>query len=191
MPVKKKNNKSLGSEVAAFSLYNEDYEEAMRKFKEELEAKRTANQKIFKEYEKKYNKVLDDNYKRLVVGFLDSLGLNLYVPLKEAMSNPENVEALNVKKDFSVLLEKNNEFIEKVLEFIVSDELVRTAIDEYVDSLKAATGNNVAEQESAGNEAKNNVSEIGDDIDVEASEDKKEDVESNKDSDDEFGVSLM
>lgn len=191
MPVKKKNNKSLGSEVAAFSLYNEDYEEAMRKFKEELEAKRTANQKIFKEYEKKYNKVLDDNYKRLVVGFLDSLGLNLYVPLKEAMSNPENVEALNVKKDFSVLLEKNNEFIEKVLGFIVSDELVRTAIDEYVDSLKAVTGNNVAEQESAGNEAENDVSEIGDDIDVEESEDKKEDAESNKDLDDEFGVSLM
>ena len=191
MPVKKKNNKSLGSEVAAFSLYNEDYEEAMRKFKEELEAKRTANQKIFKEYEKKYNEVLDDNYKRLVVGFLDSLGLNLYVPLKEAMSNPENVEALNVKKDFSVLLEKNNEFIEKVLGFIASDELVRTAINEYVDSLKAATGNNVVEQESAGNKAENDVSEIGDDIDVEESEDKKEDVESNKDSDDEFGVSLM
>lgn len=191
MPVKKKNNKSLGSEVAAFSLYNEDYEEAMRKFKEELEAKRTANQKIFKEYEKKYNKVLDDNYKRLVVGFLDSLGLNLYVPLKEAMSNPENVEALNVKKDFSVLLEKNNEFIEKVLGFIASDELVRTAIDEYVDSLKVATGNNVVEQESAGNKAENDVSEIGDDIDVEESEDKKEDAESNKDLDDEFGVSLM
>ncbi len=191
MPVKKKNNKSLGSEVAAFSLYNEDYEEAMRKFKEELEAKRTANQKIFKEYEKKYNKVLDDNYKRLVVGFLDSLSLNLYVPLKEAMSNPENVEALNAKKDFNVLLEKNNEFIEKVLEFIVSDELVRTAIDEYVDSLKSEMGNNVAEQESAGNKADYNASEIGDDINVEESEDKKEDVESNKDSDDEFGVSLM
>lgn len=152
MAVKKKTGKLLGNEVAAFSLYNEDYEEALRKAKEEFEAKRAANQKVFKEYEKEYNKTLDENYKKLAVDFLDSLNLNTFSPLKDLMRNEENVKALNEKKDFNVLLEKDNELILKVLEFIAKDELIRTTIAEFVeglDSKKEAEAAEVQPKEEA------------------------------------------
>lgn len=190
MAVKKKNSKSFGSEVAAFSLYNEDYEEAMRKAKEEFEAKRAESQKIFNEYEKKYNKILDENYKRIAVEFLNSLGFALFPPLKEALCKSENVEALNAKKDFSVLVEKDNEIIDKVLKFIASDELVRTAIDEYVAGLKG----DVAETETVVATDKNFVESGSDVADNESAKNLEAGIgnaESEQKPDDEFDASLM
>lgn len=138
MVSKKKSGKSLlGVEVAELSRFNEDFEEAMREFKEQLEAKRLERQKAFKEYEKQYQKAKDENYRTLGVEFLKSLGLDNFGSLKELMSDEENQKALNAKKDFAILFEKNNNFIRKVFSFIANDELVRTALDEFIEEQKA------------------------------------------------------
>ena len=109
----------------------------MREFKEQLEAKRLERQKAFKEYEKQYQKAKDENYRILGVEFLKSLGLDNFGSLKELMSDKENQKALNAKKDFAILFEKNNKFIRKVFSFIANDELVRTALDEFIEEQKA------------------------------------------------------
>ena len=152
MVSKKKSGKSLlGVEVAELSRFNEDFEEAMREFKEQLEAKRLERQKAFKEYEKQYQKAKDENYRILGVEFLKSLGLDNFGSLKELMGDEENQKALNAKKDFAILFEKNNEFIRKVFSFIANDELVRTALDEFIEEQKAKEkerfGNETAEAE--------------------------------------------
>lgn len=138
MVSKKKSGKALlGVEVAELSRFNEDFDEAMREFKEQLEAKRLERQKAFKEYEKQYQKAKDENYRILGVEFLKSLGLDNFGSLKELMSDKENQKALNAKKDFAILFEKNNKFIRKVFSFIANDELVRTALDEFIEEQKA------------------------------------------------------
>ena len=138
MVSKKKSGKALlGVEVAELSRFNEDFDEAMREFKEQLEAKRLERQKAFKEYEKLYQKAKDENYRILAAEFLKSLGLDNFGSLKELMSDEENQKALNAKKDFAILFEKNNKFIRKVFSFIANDELVRTALDEFIEEQKA------------------------------------------------------
>lgn len=136
MVSKKKTGKSLGIEVAELSRFNEDFETAMREFKEQLEAKRLERQKAFKEYEKQYLKAKDDNYRILGIEFIRSLGLDNFGSLKELMNDEENKKALSAKKDFSVLFEKNDKFIRKVFSFIANDELVRTAVDEFIEEQK-------------------------------------------------------
>lgn len=172
MVSKKKSGKALlGVEVAELSRFNEDFDEAMREFKEQLEAKRLERQKAFKEYEKQYQKAKDENYRILGVEFLKSLGLDNFGSLKELMSDKENQKALNAKKDFAILFEKNNKFIRKVFSFIANDELVRTALDEFIEEQKAkeadrfgggdgkaaADGDSVA---AAGSEEKENSDDV-------------------------------
>lgn len=194
MVSKKKSGKALlGVEVAELSRFNEDFDEAMREFKERLEAKRLERQKAFKEYEKQYQKAKDENYRILGVEFLKALGLDNFGSLKELMSDKENQKALNAKKDFAILFEKNNKFIRKVFSFIANDELVRTALDEFIEEQKAKEAERLG-----GGDA--NAAADGDGVTAVGSKDKEnsddvesDDVESDGSADKEnagFGLNL-
>lgn len=182
MVSKKKSGKALlGVEVAELSRFNEDFDEAMREFKEQLEAKRLERQKAFKEYEKQYQKAKDENYRILAAEFLKSLGLDNFGSLKELMSDEENQKALNAKKDFAILFEKNNKFIRKVFSFIANDELVRTALDEFIEEQKAKEAErlgggdaNAAADGDGATAVGSNQEESNDDVQNDGSADKED-----------------
>lgn len=137
MAVKKKNVKSggLGTDIGLSGRYKEDFDAAMREMRLKLEAERAEKQKKLKEYEDSYNAALEDNYRKICPVLLKSIGINIYPSFSELLSRPDLLEILDAKNDFSAVFVSDNDFVKNVASFIGSDEIVKEALREYVDSL--------------------------------------------------------
>ena len=137
MAVKKKNAKSggLGTEIGLNGRYKEDFEAAMRETRLKLEAERAEKQKKLKEFEDSYNAALEDNYRKICPVLLKSIGINIYPSFSELLSRPDLLEILDAKNDFSAVFVSDNDFVKNVASFIGSDEIIKEALREYVDSL--------------------------------------------------------
>ena len=137
MAVKKKNAKSggLGTEIGLNGRYKEDFEAAMRETRLKLEAERAEKQKKLKEFEDSYNVALEDNYRKICPVLLKSIGINIYPSFSELLSRPDLLEILDAKNDFSAVFVSDNDFVKNVASFIGSDEIIKEALREYVDSL--------------------------------------------------------
>lgn len=137
MAVKKKNAKSggLGTEIGLNGRYKEDFEAAMRETRLRLEAERAEKQKKLKEFEDSYNVALEDNYRKICPVLLKSMGIDIYPSFNELLSRPELLEILDKKNDFSAVFVSDNDFLKDVASFIGSDEIVKEALKEYINSL--------------------------------------------------------
>ena len=137
MAVKKKNAKSggLGTEIGLNGRYKEDFEAAMRETRLKLEAERAEKQKKLKEFEDSYNAALEDNYRKICPVLLNSIAINIYPSFSELLSRSDLLEILDAKNDFSAVFVSDNDFVKNVASFIGSDEIIKEALREYVDSL--------------------------------------------------------
>ncbi len=136
----KKANLPFGSDIAGVSLFQEDFDRKLAECKAKLENDRKEKMAKFAEFEAQYSDTCAEGYKEIFLKLIKILGLEPFPELKEAMQNEKIVQALNRSKKFEVIFADEKAAIEKVLDFLAEDELVREALMEKVKAVRKEYG---------------------------------------------------
>ena len=136
----KKGEIDLGSSALFLSRFDEDYEAAEKKAREEIEAKlqeaknrRLEQKKKFEDLRLKYK----ESYDALIIEFapkiLKGLGLEIIDDLTSAIKDQEKIELLNKAGNFSVLFDKDRKLLAALTDFLSERKDICQGFRDFLD----------------------------------------------------------
>ena len=136
----KKGEIDLGSSALFLSKFDEDYEAAEKKAREEIEAKlqeaknrRLEQKKKFEDLRLKYK----ESYDALIIEFapkiLKGLGLEIIDDLTSAIKDKEKIELLNKAGNFSVLFDKDRKLLAALSDFLSERKDICQEFRDFLD----------------------------------------------------------